>query len=153
MKSSITNYRQSPRKARLVADAVSGKSVTDAITILSFMPKRGALPIKKLILSAVANAVSNGGFKKEDLTVKRIFVDKGVTIKRIMPKARGTADRINKRTSNIVVILEDSNLSKSKKSKKTSAKIVADMENSETLVPKPKTEKVKKSVANKKDNK
>ena len=109
MKSILKNYRQSPRKVRLVAKAVSGKSAQAAIIILDFMPKRSALPIRKLIDSAVANAKSNSGVSIEDLIVKTIEVNKGVTLKRMRPRARGSGFPINKRTCHVVVTLESKN--------------------------------------------
>lgn len=109
MKAIIKNYRQSPRKVRLVAKAVRGKTAREASLILSFMPKRAADPIKKLIDSAVANARVNNGLDVADLVVKNIEVNQGVTLKRYRPRARGSAYRINKRTSHIVVTLESKN--------------------------------------------
>jgi large subunit ribosomal protein L22 len=106
MKAILKNYRQSPRKVRLVAKAVRGKSASQAAMILDFMPKRAADPIKKLIDSAVANARVNNGLAIEDLVVKNIEINQGVTLKRYRPRARGSAYRINKRTSHIVVTLE-----------------------------------------------
>lgn len=104
MKAILKNYRQSPRKVRLVASAVKGKSVDQAILSLKFMPKRATEVIEKLIKSAAANAKENFEVA-EDLVVKNIEINKGVTIKRFRPRARGSAYRINKRTSNIVVTL------------------------------------------------
>ena len=104
MKAFLKNYRQSPRKVRLVADLVRGKKVNDALARLDFAAKRASLPIKKLLLSAVANAKQSGA-TEENLFVKEIRVDKGVTMKRIMPAAMGSAHRINKRTSQVVLIL------------------------------------------------
>lgn len=101
MKASLNNYRQSPRKVRLVAKSVSGKKVSDALVILDFMPKRAALPLKKLIDSAVANS----GMKGEELVIKSIEVNQGVTLKRSMPRARGSAFPINKRSSHVLVTL------------------------------------------------
>jgi large subunit ribosomal protein L22 len=101
MKSSLKNYRQSPRKVRLVADLIRGKKVSQALTELNFLPKRGADVVTKLIASAVANAENNFKVSVDDLIVKEITVDKGVTLKRYRPRARGVAKRINKRTSNI----------------------------------------------------
>ncbi len=106
MKAILKNYRQSPRKVRLVAKAVRGKSASQAAMILDFMPKRAADPIKKLIDSAVANARVNNGIDIADLVVKNIEINQGVTLKRYRPRARGSAYRINKRTSHIVVTLE-----------------------------------------------
>jgi large subunit ribosomal protein L22 len=104
MKASLKNYRQSPRKVRLVADLVRGKKVSDALTQLRFLPKRASQAMSKLIASAQANAVDQN-VGADNLVIKEITVDQGVTLKRIRPKARGMAHRINKRTSNINVTL------------------------------------------------
>lgn len=120
MKASLKNYRQSPRKVRLVAKSVRGKSVTEATTILGFMPKRAALPLKKLIDSAVANS----GLPKNELVVKNIEVNKGLVMKRFMPRARGSAFPINKRTSHVLVTLASKNVSnKDKEVKKDSVEV------------------------------
>lgn len=105
MKAILENYRQSPRKVRLVARSVRGKTPAQASVILGFMPKRAADPIKKLIESAVANAKANSGIDAAELVIKGIEVNQGVTLKRFRPRARGSAYRINKRTSHIVVTL------------------------------------------------
>jgi large subunit ribosomal protein L22 len=96
----LNNYRQSPRKVRLVANAVRGKKVAEALTILDFMAKRSALPLKKLIASAHANAG-----KGESLVVKSLTVDQGPTLKRRMPRSRGMANPIKKRTSRVKVVV------------------------------------------------
>lgn len=101
----LNNYRQSPRKVRLVADSVRGKKVSVALTTLSFVPKRAAEPVKKLIESAVANAKHNFKLNPEDLYIKSIVVDPGLVMKRWMPKWRGTAHPIRKRTSHVKVVL------------------------------------------------
>ena len=106
MKSSLKNYRQSPRKVRLVADTVKGKKVSQALLELKFLPKRAGDAIAKLLSSAAANAENNFKVNKDGLVVKEISVDKGVTLKRYRPRARGVAKRINKRTSNITLSLE-----------------------------------------------
>ena len=103
---SLTNYRQSPRKVRLVANLVKGKFVSAAIAQLSFLPKRAALPMRKLIESAVANAKQNDGISGEDLFIKEVRVDKGITMKRSMPRARGSAYPIHKHSSHVIVVLE-----------------------------------------------
>ncbi len=105
MKATLKNYRQSPRKVRLVTDLVKGKPVQKALTTLEFTPKRAVIAIKKLIESAIANA-THAGLSKDSLKIKNITVDEGFTLKRIMPRARGTASRINKRTSHIHVTLD-----------------------------------------------
>jgi len=105
VKAELNNYRQSPRKVRLVVNTIRGKKVSVALTTLSFVPKRAAGPIKKLLESAVANAKHNFKLDPEDLYVKEIMVDPGFTMKRWMPKWRGTAHQIRKRTSHVRVIL------------------------------------------------
>lgn len=105
MKAELKNYRQSPRKVRLVADVVRGKKVPDALIELQFLGKRASLPFAKLINSAVANATHNHKVSPENLIIKKISVTKGPTLKRIRPRSRGMANRINKRTSMLVVEL------------------------------------------------
>lgn len=104
MKAFLKNYRQSPRKVRLVADVVRGKKVSDALNALKFLDKRAAEPFAKVITSAFANA-KDQGVATEHLVVKKVTVDKGMTLKRSMPRARGSASRINKRNSHITVEL------------------------------------------------
>jgi large subunit ribosomal protein L22 len=104
MKAILKNYRQSPRKVRLVTDLVKGKKVEQALQQLSFTPKRVVPVITKLLESAIANAV-HAGNDKTTLRIKNITVDEGFTLKRMMPRARGVGARINKRTSHIVVTL------------------------------------------------
>ncbi len=104
MKAFLKNYRQSPRKVRLLADLVRGKKVPQALQTLKFVNKRAALPFTKLIESAVANAKSQG-VAIETLVIKAIAVDKGTVAKRFMPRARGAAGRINKRSSHISIEL------------------------------------------------
>ena len=106
MKAFLKNYRQSPRKVRLVANLVKGKNVGSAIAELDFLVKHAGAPIKKLLLSAVANA-KNQGIEAENLFIKELRVDKGIIMKRIMPAAMGTAHRINKRTSHVEVVLAE----------------------------------------------
>lgn len=119
MKAYLHNYRQSPRKVRLVANLVKGKKVEEALTELDFLAKRASEPLKKLLSSAISNA-KNLGFQKENLFVKELRVDKGVTLKRMLPAAMGSAHRINKRTSNIQLLLAEKvvALEKTKKTKK-----------------------------------
>lgn len=104
MKAVLKNYRQSPRKVRLIADLIRGKDVKKALETLSFVNKRAALPVTKLILSAVANA-RHEGIGADTLIVTKIAVDKGTVLKRFMPRARGAAARINKRNSHITIEL------------------------------------------------
>jgi large subunit ribosomal protein L22 len=106
MKAFLKNYRQAPRKVRLVAGLVKGKGVSEAIAELDFLAKRAGLPIKKLLLSAVANA-KNMGIEMDNLFVKELRVDKGIVMKRMMPAAMGTGHRINKRTSHVNIVLAE----------------------------------------------
>ena len=104
MKAILKNYRQSPRKVRLLADVVRGKKVSEALAALKFVDKRAAGPFTKVIESAVANAVQTGK-QLETLFIKKVAVDKGTVLKRFRPRARGSASRINKRNSHISVEL------------------------------------------------
>ncbi len=122
MKAKLSNYRQSPRKVRLVTDLVKGKKVSDALIQLSFVPKRASLPVEKLLRSAIANAIVKG-FNEANLTVVNIEVNEGVTLKRMMPRARGSSARINKRTSHITMTLgEVDNTSKKPVTSKSDVK-------------------------------
>ncbi len=104
MKAVLKNYRQSPRKVRLVADLVRGKKVKDALNTLRFVDKRASEPFAKVIKSALANATDKG-VNADTLKITKVTVDKGPTYKRMMPRARGSASRINKRNSHITVEL------------------------------------------------
>ena len=99
--------RISPQKARLVADQIRGKSVDQALDILTFSNKKAAVLVKKVLESAIANAEHNEGADIDDLNVAKIFVDEGPIMKRIMPRAKGRADRILKRSSHITVVVAD----------------------------------------------
>ncbi len=98
--------RISPYKVRVVLDNIRGKSVNDAVAILENTSKAGALPIKKVVLSATANAEHNLGMNRDDLKVAVCYADQGPTLKRMRPMAHGRAFRILKRTSHITVILD-----------------------------------------------
>jgi len=100
----LASHNQPPRKVRLVTELVKGKSVTDAINALSFLPKRAADPIKKLIQSAAANAVMKGE-KAEDLVVKNIRVDSAGMLMKYMPRAMGRAAPVRRRKSQVRVDL------------------------------------------------
>jgi len=104
MKAFLKNYRQSPRKVRLVTDLIKGKRVAEAVLHLSVLPKRASLPIQKLLNSAINNA-KQAGLSEDNLVVESITVNKGVVLKRSMPRARGSASRINKRTSHVTLSL------------------------------------------------
>ena len=105
MKAILKNYRQSPRKVRLVANLIRGKRVQKALTTLLFLDKKSALPIKKLLESAVSNALQKGEAKKDELTVKDIQVNAGISFIRYRPRARGQAAPIRRRTSTVKIAL------------------------------------------------
>ena len=103
----LRGARITPQKARLVADQVRGLRVDKAINILAFSNKKAAHIIKKVLESAIANAEHNDGADVDELKVKTIMVDEGPTMKRWLPRARGRANRIFKRTSHVTVIVEE----------------------------------------------
>src|SRR5438105_1629238 len=97
----LKNYRQAPRKVRLVGDLVRGKSAAHALALLATLPKRASEPMIKLIKSAVANAK----MPAEELVISTVEINGGVVFKRFMPRARGRASQILKRTSHITLAL------------------------------------------------
>jgi large subunit ribosomal protein L22 len=106
MKASLHNYRQAPRKMRLVADSIKGKRVSDALVALTFMPKKAAEPLKKLVESAVANArVKDAAVTAEDLRIGSIVVNQGITMVRYMPRAFGRASPIRRHASHVNLVL------------------------------------------------
>lgn len=114
-KATLSNYRQSPRKVRVVANLVRGKKVDDAMNTLAFVAKRSAGPLQKLLASAVANARSLS-LPVENLVVKEIRVDGGKILYRRQPMSRGRAFVIRKRTSHVDIVLEEV-VEKTKKAK------------------------------------
>jgi len=122
MKAFLKNYRQAPRKVRLVAGLIKGKSVAQAVAELDFLAKRAGLPIKKLLLSAVANA-KQMGIEMENLFIKELRVDKGIVMKRMMPAAMGSGHKINKRTSHLSLLLAEKVMEVKKSNKKAVKKL------------------------------
>jgi len=99
----LRGARLSAQKARLVADQIRGKQVDEALNVLAFSGKKGADIMKKVLESAIANAEHNNGADVDELKVSTVFVDEGMTMKRIRPRAKGRADRIFKRSCHITV--------------------------------------------------
>jgi large subunit ribosomal protein L22 len=100
--------RASPRKVRAVADLIRGKGVEDALNVLKFTRHSACAPLLKLVNSAVANAaLKNKKLDADSLVVKSVWVDQGPTIKRFLTRSMGRANRINKKTSHITVVLEE----------------------------------------------
>lgn len=117
MKAFLKNYRQSPRKVRLVAGLIRGKSVARAKTLLAFADQKSAPAILKLLNSAVVNAQTAGKDAK-DLIIKEIMVDEGIVMKRFMPMARGRANPYKKRSSRITLALGEKTVATKKTAKK-----------------------------------
>jgi large subunit ribosomal protein L22 len=153
MKAYLKNYRQSPRKVRLVIDSIRGKKAEVAVVELSFLVKRASDPILKLLKSAIANAKQNDGVSIESLFVKEIQVNQGPTLKRSRARARGSAFPINKRTSNVTIVLGDfaekTRKKKEVKAEKTEKKTAV----KKAPVKKAVEEKVEKKTSTKKETK
>lgn len=99
--------RVAPRKVKIVADLIKGKSLDDAYAILLYTPKAACPILTKALKSAEANAVNNNGLNRSDLYVADAYANQGPILKRFMPRARGSANRINKRTSHVTVVLKE----------------------------------------------
>lgn len=97
--------KSSPRKIQRVMDVIRGKSAAEAITILKFMPQKGARILEKVIKSAVANAKTNYKMEVTSLIISQVYANKGLDMKRFQPRARGRAFPIKKRTSHVTVCL------------------------------------------------
>ena len=103
----LKGARISAQKARLVADQIRGRSVGEALDILNVSTKKGAHLVRKLLESAIANAENNEGADVDELSVATIYVEEGMTMKRIKPRAKGRADRILKRSCHITLAVAD----------------------------------------------
>ena len=104
------HVRVTPRKARRMVDLIRGKQASEAITVLKFAPQDAAVPVRKVLESAIANArvkadKAGEAFRENDLVISETFVDEGVTLKRFRARAQGRAARINKRTSHITIVV------------------------------------------------
>jgi large subunit ribosomal protein L22 len=102
-KATLRGARLSAQKGRLVADQIRGKNIDQALNILTFSPKKGAVIIKQVLESAIANAEHNDGADIDELKVKTIYVEKGAVLKRFIARAKGRGDRISKQTCHIYV--------------------------------------------------
>ena len=118
------HVRMSPTKVRRVVDLVRGMDVTDALDTLKFAPQAASEPVYKVVASAAANAEQTDSLRREDLYVSAAFVDEGMTLRRIRPRAKGSASRIMKRASHITVVVEPRAVQApvAKKSAKTESK-------------------------------
>jgi len=115
IKAKLSNLRIAPRKVRLVADLIRGKKTKEAQVALNFAVKKSSLPLLKLLNSAIANAKNNFQMEQDNLYISKITVDEGPKYKRWMPRARGVAYEIQKKTSHITLVLKEISESKTKK--------------------------------------
>jgi len=102
----LRKFRQSPRKVRMVADMIRGRQVADAISILNFQQRKAAKMLSKVLSSAVANATANENADADALKVTKITVDPGPVEKRWLARSMGRANRINRRTSNVTIVVD-----------------------------------------------
>jgi large subunit ribosomal protein L22 len=107
VKASAKYLRISPTKLRLVARTLSGKKVEEALAMLQFMPQRGARLVRKVVMSAVANAEQRPQIDVDTLVIKGVQVDVGPSLKRFRPRAMGRVSHILKRSSHITVVLKE----------------------------------------------
>ena len=145
MKAILNTYRQSPRKVRLLADLIRGKNAIDAKNVLQFADKKAGPVFSKLLDSAISNAKNNFSVEADALFVKEVTVNAGVTLKRSMPRARGSAFPINKRTSHILISL--GLLADKKSGKKAKKEAKSEEKVAEVKAEKPKV--AKKTVSKK----
>ena len=103
----LSYARVSVQKACFVLDAIRGKDVKSALAILAYNPRYASSLIEKLLKSAIANAVNNNGLDESKLYVKECYANEGVVLKRFMPRAKGSASAIHKRTSHITVVVSE----------------------------------------------
>ena len=109
VKATAKTIRVTPRKARLALDMIRGKNVVEATAMLKFTPNFAATAVGKVLKSAIANAVNNHQLSEDKLYVKACYADEGVVLKRFMPRAKGSASSIFKRTSHITVVVAERN--------------------------------------------
>ena len=107
VKSTAKTVRYTPRKVRLVLDLIRGKSVDEALAILKFTPNHAADAVAKVVKTAAADATNNFQLNADDLYVKTCYANEGIVLKRYMPRAKGSASQILKRTSHITVVVSD----------------------------------------------
>ena len=138
-KATLSNFRQAPRKMRMVANTVRGKKVSEALVNLDFVAKKASSPIKTLIASALANAKALD-IPTENLIIKTIKVDSGSIMYRRRPAARGSAHPIRKRTSAIFVELGEAE-------SKKKVKVAKEAPKAEVVEAKPKAKKVTKKTS------
>lgn len=127
IKAKLQYLHIAPRKVRLVAGLIRGLDTTQALLILSRLPKRSSLPLTKLIQSAVTNATNNLQLSREGLYIKEIRVDQGTVLKRFMPRAFGRASPIRKKTSHVSLVLDTKVIGTTQRKRKKEGPIVREI--------------------------
>jgi large subunit ribosomal protein L22 len=122
VKAIARNQRVQPRKVRIIADEIRGKSALHAAGLLRYHPSKGARALRKVLISAIANAAENNGLSPETLKIATIMVDEGPRMKRMTAKAMGRGARIIKKTSHITVVVDDTEDTRAVKPHGTKAK-------------------------------
>jgi large subunit ribosomal protein L22 len=105
-RATLSRFRESPRKVRMVANMIRGRSVDDALSILRLQQRKAAKMLSKVLGSAIANATENEKADSDKLVVTKISIDGGPTQKRWMPRSMGRANRINSRTSHVTIVVD-----------------------------------------------
>ena len=105
-RATLSRFRESPRKVRMVADMIRGRSVDDALSILRLQQRKAAKMLSKVLGSAIANATENEKADSDKLVVTKVSVDCGPVQKRWMPRSMGRANRINSRTSHVTIVVD-----------------------------------------------
>jgi large subunit ribosomal protein L22 len=107
-KATLKKFRQSPRKVRAVADMIRGRPVDEALSILKFQERKAAKMLSKVLTSAIANATENDKADADELVVKAVAIDPGPVEKRWLSRSMGRANRINRRTSHVTILVDTS---------------------------------------------
>src|SRR5215216_8164004 len=150
----LKNYPTSPRKMRLLADLIRGMKVEKALAVLEHNPKHPAVPMRKLVLSAINNwKQKNEGGDEGQLFVKAVYVDGARTLKRMRPAPQGRGYRVRKRSNHVTVIVDDVNAVKAAKQKQPKAEAVVAEAEAEVAPVKTKKAAPKKTAAKKKTTK
>ncbi len=152
VKAKLRHLRIAPRKVRLVADALRGERVAKAKSFLGFTVKKSTDPMLKLLNSAIANAKNDYGIDESNLYISEIRVDEGPKLKRWMPRARGSASQIQKKTSHITIILDEIKKTAKPAKKKTEPKTEKTVVSKVKEIKDTEIEKKTKSKWNKKES-
>jgi len=141
----LNHLHIAPRKVRLIADLIRRKTVKEAEAILSFTPRRAAIPMIKLIKSAVSNVKNISGLDETNLYISKITVDEGPKMKKWMPRARGSPSLIQKKSSHITLVLEEIEKGKNRIQKIQTPSLVSEEKKTEKVVKTSPKTKIKRT--------